>query len=291
MTSRRTEPSPSTLRHGTRTNTRWQRRPGSEPAVRANRGLAASRRAATAFEVGLATAAYLTYFLVRGMTESGAERAASNGERLVRLEQWLGIYHEATIQDLAAGHDLLVNLANWVYIWGHWPVIILVGSWLLWVSPPEYRKLRNSFLISGAIGLIIFATFPVSPPRLLEIGLVDTVTERSVSYRVLQPPAFVNQYAAMPSLHFGWDLLVGISLVRHGRARWVRIVGLLLPLAMGWAVVATANHFLLDEMAGGALALFGLAVASRAGDRLDSLQLRIEELFAAPLTIHRREPE
>lgn len=228
------------------------------------------------FEIGLATVAFLSYFLVRGLTESGVDRAATNGERLVRLEKWLGIYHEAAIQELAASHSWLVNLANWVYIWGHWPVIIAVGTWLLLASPPEYRKLRNSFLISGSIGLVVFATFPVSPPRLLEIGLIDTVTDRSVAYRVLQPPAFVNQYAAMPSLHFGWDLLVGIVLVRHAPSRWTRAVGVALPVAMAWAVVATANHFLLDGLVGGALALLGLAIASRAAAQLDSAQASIE---------------
>jgi membrane-associated phospholipid phosphatase len=167
-------------------------------------------------------------------------------------------------------------------------VIISVGAWLLWSSPHKYRILRNGFLISGAIGLVVFATFPVAPPRLLEIGLIDTVTERSTAYRILQPPAFVNQYAAMPSLHFGWDLLIGIVLVRHARPRYVRAVGILLPLAMGWAVVATANHFLVDSLAGAALALFGLLVATLAAQRLDGAQERIQSFVAAAFTVGRR---
>lgn len=270
MTSRRT-------RHATTAvGSAWQGHGGAGPGTPGTTVHAASSRAAVLFEIGLATVAFLSYFLVRGLTESGVDRAATNGERLVRLEKWLGIYHEAAIQELAASHSWLVNLANWVYIWGHWPVIIAVGTWLLLASPPEYRKLRNSFLISGSIGLVVFATFPVSPPRLLEIGLIDTVTDRSVAYRVLQPPAFVNQYAAMPSLHFGWDLLVGIVLVRHAPSRWTRAVGVALPVAMAWAVVATANHFLLDGLVGGALALLGLAIASRAAAQLDSAQASIE---------------
>lgn len=220
--------------------------------------------------------AYLSYFLVRGMTESGFAQASDNAERVIRFEKWIGLFHEAAIQEAVANHDWLVNLANWIYVWGHWPVIIVVGVWLMRSNSGEYRILRNSFLISGGIGLIVFATFPVAPPRLLEIGLIDTVTERSGAYRFLQPAAFVNQYAAMPSLHFGWDLLIGITLVRHARSRYARVVGLLLPVAMGWAVVATANHFLIDSIAGAALALFGLAVATAAARRLDRFQERIE---------------
>lgn len=212
-------------------------------------------------EIGLATAAYFVYFLVRGFTETNIARAEENAHRLIRLERHLGFYHEEAIQDLVTGHDWLINLANWIYIWGHWPVILVVGGWLLYAHPDRYRIVRTAFLVSGAIGLVVFATFPVAPPRLLDIGLADTVTERSHAYRVLQPPIFVNQYAALPSLHFGWDLLIGIALVATANRTVVRVIGVLLPLAMAFAVVATANHFIIDAIAGGALALFGLGVA------------------------------
>jgi hypothetical protein len=86
----------------------------------------------------------------------------------------------------------------------------------------------------------------VAPPRLAHLGLVDTVTERSQAYRILQPPAFVNQYAAMPSLHVGWDLLVGLTIVSAASATWLRMVGRLMPVLMAVATVATANHYLLD---------------------------------------------
>jgi membrane-associated phospholipid phosphatase len=122
---------------------------------------------------------------------------------------------------------------------------------------------RNAFLISGAIGLVCFALFPVAPPRLLDEGWVDTVTERSEAYRVLQPPVFVNQYAAMPSLHVGWDLLIGISLVRLARRRTVKALGVVLPAAMFLATVLTANHYIIDGAAGAALALGALWAAYR----------------------------
>jgi hypothetical protein len=234
---------------------------------------------AALFEVSVATVAYLAYFLVRGLTESGFERAKDNAEQVIRFESWIGLYHERTVQDAIANHERLVNLANWVYIWGHWPVIIAVGAWLMRSNPAEYRILRNSFLLSGAIGLVVFVLFPVAPPRLIEAGLIDTVTERSHAYRVLQPPAFVNQYAAMPSLHFGWDLLIGVILVRHAGSRFFRAIGFLLPVAMAWAVVATANHFLIDGVAGAAVALFGFAVASLAAPQLHAAQ---ESLLALP---------
>ncbi len=235
-------------------------------------------RRALIFEVSLATVAYLAYFFVRGLTESGFDQAADNADLLIRFEQWAGLYHEHSVQDAIDGRDWLVNVANWVYIWGHWPVIIVVGTWLLRTHPTEYRVLRNSFLISGGVGLFVFALFPVVPPRLLELGLVDTVTERSYAYRVLQPPGFTNQYAAMPSLHFGWDLLIGITLVRHAKLPALRVIGVALPTAMAWAVVATANHYIIDAIAGAALSLFGLWLATIAARRFDLWQDRIQSV-------------
>jgi membrane-associated phospholipid phosphatase len=101
----------------------------------------------------------------------------------------------------------------------------------------------------------------VAPPRLFDLGLVDTVTESSEAYRSLQPPALVNQYAAMPSLHAGWDLLVGLAILGAAATVGFKAVGVLMPVLMMWAVVATANHFVLDVVAGLALALIGHAVA------------------------------
>ncbi|MCC7363943.1 MAG: phosphatase PAP2 family protein [Dehalococcoidia bacterium] len=213
-------------------------------------------------EVLLAGLGCLAYFLVRGLTESSFDTARDNAEALIRFERWLGVYHEEWVQSLVEDSDVLVNLVNWVYIWGHWPVIAVVGVWLVWAHPDKYRVVRNSFLISGAAGLVVFVLFPVAPPRLLDVGLIDTVTERSQAYRVLQPPVFVNQYAAMPSLHFGWDLLVGITLFRVANHLALRILGVLLPCAMAFAVVATANHFILDPVVGAVFALGGLWVAS-----------------------------
>jgi hypothetical protein len=80
-----------------------------------------------------------------------------------------------------------------MYIWGHWPLIGAVAAWLFFRRPDTYRLFRNAFLISGAIGIILFVLYPVAPPRLAGVDVVDTVTMYSNSYHVLQPPAFVNQ--------------------------------------------------------------------------------------------------
>jgi membrane-associated phospholipid phosphatase len=201
------------------------------------------------------------YFQVRGLTAAGYDTAADNARDLIRFERAVGLDVEAAVQEAVTPSDKLSTFANWIYIWGHWPVIIATMLWLGWRHREVFVRLRDAMLVSGGLGLVVFVTYPVAPPRLVDPALVDTVTERSSAYRYLQPPNFVNQYAAMPSLHAGWDLLVGISIAGAGSVLAVRLIGWVLPMLMAFAVVATANHYLVDVIAGVSLALLGLAVA------------------------------
>jgi membrane-associated phospholipid phosphatase len=210
------------------------------------------------------------YFQVRGLTQSRPSVAFRHAGDVMELERRLGLAWEEVLQAPVAGSQAVQTLANWVYIWGHWPVIVVTMVWLAWRHRREFVRLRDAMLISGAMGLVVFVTYPVAPPRLVDSELIDTVTETSRAYRVLQPPNFVNQYAAMPSLHAGWDLLVGISIATAGCYVAVRAVGWALPLLMTYAVVATANHYVVDVIVGLAFALVGLAGAlllERARDR------------------------
>jgi membrane-associated phospholipid phosphatase len=223
--------------------------------------LARSRPAWVLSQAGLVTLGVFVYFRVRGLTEGAVDVAVAHAQDLVGVEQRLGLAIEPAVQAPVEASESTETLANWIYIWGHWPVIIATMIWLVWRRRDIFLRLRNGMLVSGGIGLVIFATYPVAPPRLADQGLVDTVTRSSDSYRVLQPPEFVNQYAAMPSLHSGWDLLIGIAIFTAATTTWLRVVGAMLPIAMMVAVVATANHFVLDVVAGVLLALVGHAVA------------------------------
>ena len=221
-------------------------------------------------EVLIVVPAYFAYFTVRGLVETREAQAFHRAIDIIELEQTLGIFWEPGLQSYIMRFDWLVNLANWTYIWGHWPVIVFAAVWLFLLHREAYSVYRNAFLISGAIGLIIFFMLPVAPPRFMDAwGFVDTVTERSQAYRVLQPPAFVNQYAAMPSLHFGWNLLVGIAIFRHGKSLLFKVIGVALPVLMFASIVLTANHYIIDGIAGGMLAILGLVGAAAIHQYLD----------------------
>jgi PAP2 superfamily len=211
-------------------------------------------------EAALVNAAILLYFGIRNRTEGAVETAFANARRLMRLEDATALAWEESVQAAtdAAG---LATLANWVYIWGHWPVIVTTGVALFVLRRDRYRLLRNAMFVSGAIGFLFYALFPVAPPRLADLGLVDTVAEQSHAYRALQPPGLTNQYAAFPSLHVGWNLLVGIVLFGATTRPAVRIFAVVSPVAMAFAVVATANHFVVDVAGGIAVVLVGLGVA------------------------------
>jgi hypothetical protein len=213
-------------------------------------------------EVAIIGLAAYIYFFVRGLIETRVAEAMDNSHWLVSLEERLGLFREATLQGWIVGHDWLVTLANAVYIYGHWPVVIGTLTWLLVRHRELFPVYRSAMLVSGAIGIVVFILFPMAPPRFLpELGFIDTVTLQSEAYRVLQPPSLTNQYAAMPSLHVGWNLLMGIAIFSSSTHRFWKGFAVVMPLLMYIATIVTANHYLLDGVVGSAVALVGLTIA------------------------------
>ena len=152
---------------------------------------------------------------------------------------------------------------NWIYIYGHWPVVTVTLVYLALRDERVFARVRNAMFTSGAVGMVIFAVFPTAPPRLAGIGMVDTVSEQSHAYRVLQPPALTNVYASMPSLHVGWNLLMGIAIAREAARPTARWFGALMPIAMYVTVVVTANHYFLDGVVGAAIVVVSLMARRR----------------------------
>ena len=217
-----------------------------------------------AAELGIIAIAGVVYVVVRKVTQGSPETAIDNAHALLRFEQAVNLDHEHAFQQLALDSDWVRNAANWMYIWGHWPVIICVAVALWFVHHTAYVRLRNAVFVSGMIGFLFFALMPMAPPRLAGLGYVDTVTQWSGSYRVMQPPQYTNIYAAMPSLHFGWDLLVGVTLFLSSTVLIVRIIGLALPIGMWFAVIATGNHWILDTVVAVGVVLVGAAIREAA---------------------------
>jgi len=205
--------------------------------------------------------AYAAYQLVRGNVGGQAGTAFDNASRVIHMEKQLGIFHEAFLQQLILPKDWMVDLFNYIYVWGHLPIIIGVAFWLYAWHRHNYALFRNAFMISGLIALVGFTAVPLAPPRYMpEFGFVDTIVHAQ-SYYVFQNPKIVNQYAAMPSLHFGWDLLVALAIFTQTSSRGVRIFAAFMPFLTLGGIVLTANHYFLDAFAGAVVAGAGVCFA------------------------------
>ncbi len=216
-------------------------------------------------EVLLIASTLPLYYLVRGVTHAQIPQAVSRGISIVHLEQSLGIFWEPQLQHSILSYDWMVTALNALYLYGHLPVIGALAVWLYFWHRPQYLLMRNAFLISGAIALIIFVNFPTAPPRLLPselgFGFVDTIFREYKASRPDTPSFFVNEYAAMPSMHIGWNLLAGIAIWLASRNIFIRAFAVLMPLAMVSDIILTANHYILDAAAGLGVMLIGLGIA------------------------------
>ncbi len=216
--------------------------------------------------------AFFSYSVVREMAGGSSPNAFAHAFDVVQLEQTLGIFQETRLQDWALPSETLIRFFNFVYTYGHFPLIGAVALWLFIFQRERYLLFRNAFFIAGAIGLILFNLFPMAPPRLMPFpyGMVDTLSLfQKVNYH--SAGAFVNPYAAMPSMHVGFNLLLSLAIASacSGMPPPWRMLGLavsiVMPIVMAMAVVVTGNHYILDIVGGYVVAAtgMGLAVAMR----------------------------
>ncbi len=214
-------------------------------------------------ELALVALAFLLYFTVRAAVVERHAEALANAEHIIAFEKLLGVFWEPRLQEVVLVRQALVQLFNFIYFWLDFPLIVVVGFWLYYYRRHEYTVARDALLLSGAIALIVYNLFPVMPPRLLPTGeFVGTVEKYSrFSYQAQSTSAFVNPYAAVPSLHFGWAMVVGGVLFWSVRAPIVRLFGLVLPWAQLAAIVFTANHYIIDAFAGMVVCLWGLGLS------------------------------
>jgi len=212
--------------------------------------------------------AYIGYDLIRIATRGREALGVENAQRLINGEKALHIFWEPWLQARAIRFDAVIHFFNWFYGNVHLPAIVLTLIWLYLYHHDVYPFFRNVFLLMNAIGLAIFAMLPMAPPRFtVTSGMVDTITVYSNAMRPQGYMGFeTNQYAAMPSLHFGFAVFTSLLLILLCRSLAVRIAAVVYTVLVFLAIVVTGNHFILDA-AGGVLVLaFAFAavfVASR----------------------------
>ena len=206
---------------------------------------------------------WLGYSTVRRITADSTKIAAENAVDLVKFQDWLGFPSEAKLQSWFIDSEVLIKVANTFYFIMHFPSMI---AFLLWVMIRKIEwmpQVRASLCIATFSGLIIHLLFPLMPPRLMaSYGFIDTAKVFGPDPYALGIAKAANEFAAMPSLHVGWALLIALAAIRILKtpARWLM---LLHPILTTVVVVITANHFWLDIIVGAILALAGWQLATK----------------------------
>ncbi|HEY4098599.1 MAG TPA: phosphatase PAP2 family protein [Baekduia sp.] len=221
-----------------------------------------SPSAAARAQLGLFLLAYLLYSAARWVTVGDLGVAKANAEWIVNLEHHLGVASEASVQHALRGTWALW-LLNHLYLAAQ--LIVLPGAlvFLYGRSRPLYEKLRNTILATWLISVPIYAAFPVAPPRLADIGMVDTITAQTgFALDGKLTTSFYNELAAVPSLHVGFAVAIGVAVAAAVSNRVLKALALLWGPVIALAVLATGNHFVFDIVAGVAAAGLGYALGS-----------------------------
>lgn len=225
----------------------------------------------------------LLYKLSRGLAIGDEATAFANAQKVIEWEYQLGILYELPIQEYFLNKVALIKIINWIYIKLHIPTTIIFFVWLFYKKRKHYLFIRNGFLIANVITLFFFVGFPCAPPRMInemaanpyvvfggEVlsnlniigihlgeGFIDTLNHISGInlYKGINSKLF-NQFAAMPSMHFGNSLLIAFGVYLYAKNNLLRILVWIYPLFVLLVIVMTGNHFFLDAVLGGVIVLF-----------------------------------
>jgi hypothetical protein len=207
---------------------------------------------------------YGFYELFRGMSDGSLAGAISHTSDIVALERALGVFVEREVQEWASSVPALPSLLGLAYVSLHFVATAWALVWIHRSHRCRFALVRTTLVVATAISLVVYVAYPAAPPRLAELGFADTVssgTGLDLSSDLLG--SFYNPIAAVPSMHFGYALIVGIAIAALARTRAVRLAGALYAPFILFVIVATGNHFLFDAVAGGLVVLASWVTARR----------------------------
>ncbi|MFD9500642.1 bifunctional glycosyltransferase 87/phosphatase PAP2 family protein [Streptomyces sp. NPDC060035] len=214
-------------------------------------------------ELLLIRVVYSAYAKVRLAATAGRSTAEEHGRQIHSIEQWLHIDIEHWANHAVVEVTWLRDFFDYYYSTFHFIVPLTILGVLYVRRPSDYRWARSSIGFATVLALVGFWLYPLAPPRLMPgLGFIDTVHGvqdfAKPDYGTLT--SMTNQYAAMPSLHFGWSLWCGVVIVLLAPKAWMKALGLLHPLFTISAIVATGNHWVLDAAGGAAVVAMGFGL-------------------------------
>jgi len=220
-------------------------------------------------QIVLFCGAYYFYRIVRGAVEGQTVAAYEHARQLIHIEQSMGLFFEPHVQQWADADGWPITIANWMYVNSHFVVTTTFLAWLYVARNRAFYFVRNMFMVAMGIALVLYLLYPTAPPRFMpEFGFTDTVAGFVGEAAENTASLLYNPYAAVPSMHVAFALMVGVPAVMLVRHRVLKVLWALYPGIVTFVVVATGNHFWIDAALGAAVASISAWTASVAFARV-----------------------
>ena len=221
-------------------------------------------------QLSLFVVADILYETVRGIAESNPAVAFSNARTIVDLEQSTGLFFEQGLQAWAMGQRVLIDMANFMYVNSHFVMTTGALVWLYLRHNDRFYFVRNMFMVAMGLALVGYVLMPTAPPRFFpELGFVDTIAYYvNVKHDSGLVALFFNPYAAVPSMHVAFALMVSVPALLVVRNRVAKVVWGLYPLLVTFVVLVTGNHWFMDAVAGAFVAGTSALVAKHVLSRI-----------------------
>ncbi|WP_158580768.1 phosphatase PAP2 family protein [Cellulomonas rhizosphaerae] len=243
------------------------------------RVMSRARSALLAREAAIMVAVYVVYSIIRNHAPNKVRVANAHSRDILNVEKALGLDIEHGINHFFAQHTAIITVANYMYATLFLPSAIFVLAWLWRRSSAQYVVHRSVLVVMTMFALVSYWVFPAAPPRLLPGGgYIDTVVVFETWGRSAADSGHgvSNEYAAMPSMHFGWALWCGLAVFAVSKVRWQKVLAIAFPSVTLVVIIATGNHFLFDAIAGAAV--YGVAYGAVRVVRRLSVREPAEEL-------------
>jgi hypothetical protein len=215
-------------------------------------------------QIVLFCGAYWLYRLVRGLVDGRTVEAFQNAHEVIRVEQALGLFFEPSVNAWATAHDAMADVTSWMYVNSHFAVTTVTLAWIYLRRNERFYFVRNMFMVAMALALVGYLVMPTAPPRMIAgYGFVDSVSAfTGVDADTGSAGVLFNPYAAIPSMHVAFSLMLGVTMARMTRRRWAQALWYLYSPLVTFVVIATANHWWIDGFLGATVAAVS-AVAAR----------------------------
>ncbi len=216
-------------------------------------------------QLGILVGVDVAYELVRGIADGQRADAIAHGQQVIDLERSTHTLFEPSLQAFFLPAHWVIDLANQLYLNAQFSIALGFLVWLYLFRNESYYFVRNMFVVSMGIALIGYTLYPTAPPRMFpQHGFVDTITDFSnVNHDSSLAKIFINPYAAVPSMHCAFALMIGGTGVMVCRNWVAKAFWATWPLLIAWVVIVTGNHYWFDVGLGWMVAISSALIASR----------------------------